>query len=101
MPKSAHELACRLTSGPFNLGYTCRDQKNHLQTKRKRELAYGQAGSMLKYFHDKIVDNPSFQYDLQLDCEEHITNIFWAHSDLQLDGNHRFAVAIASLHGDW
>jgi hypothetical protein len=30
--------------------------------KRQREMAYGQAGSMLKYFQDKIVENPSFQY---------------------------------------
>ena len=55
-----------------------RHQKNHLRTKRQRELAFGQAGSMLKYFHDKTADNPSFQYALQLDCEEDITNIFWA-----------------------
>uniref|UniRef100_A0ACD5TVT3 Uncharacterized protein n=1 Tax=Avena sativa TaxID=4498 RepID=A0ACD5TVT3_AVESA len=88
MPKSALELACRLVGGPFNLGYTCRDQKNHLRTKRQRELAYGQAGSMLKYFHDKIIDNPSFQYDLQLDCEEHITNIFWADAKMFLDYAH-------------
>ena len=31
---------------------------------------------MLKYFHDKIAENPSFQYALQMDCEEQITNIF-------------------------
>ena len=31
---------------------------------------------MLKYFHDKIAENPSFQYALQMDREEQITNIF-------------------------
>jgi zinc finger SWIM domain-containing protein 3 len=51
-------------------------------------LAFGQAGSMLKYFHEKIIENPSFQYALQLDCEEHITNIFWADAKMVLDYAH-------------
>ena len=75
-PKVAHELASRQVGESLNLGYICRDRKNYLQSKRQRELAFGQAGSMLKYFHDKIAENPLFQYALQLDCEEHITNIF-------------------------
>jgi zinc finger SWIM domain-containing protein 3 len=77
-PKAAHELASRTVEGRMNLSYTCRDHKNHLQSRRQRELAYGQAGSMLKYFQDKMSENPSFQYAPQLDCEEQITNIFWA-----------------------
>ena len=40
---------------------------------------------MLKYFHDKIAENPSFQYALQLDCEEHITNIFWVDAKMIID----------------
>ena len=84
-PKAAHELAIRQVGGPFNLSYTCRDCKNYLQSKRQRELAFGQAGSMLKYFHDKISENPSFQYALQVDCDEHITNIFWADAKMTLD----------------
>ena len=87
-PKDAHEMAARQVGGLFNLSYTCRDRKNYLRTKRQRELAFGQAGSMLKYFHDKIAENPSFQYALQLDCEEHITNIFWADAKMILDYAH-------------
>lgn len=63
-PKAAHELASRQVGGSLNLSYTCRDRKNYLQSKRQRDLAYGQAGSMLKYFHDKIAQNPSFQFAL-------------------------------------
>jgi zinc finger SWIM domain-containing protein 3 len=48
-PKAAHELASRQVGGPLNLSYTLRDHKNYLRTKRQREMAYGQAGSMLKY----------------------------------------------------
>jgi len=55
-PKDAHEMAARQVGGLFNLSYTCRDRKNYLRTKRQRELAFGQAGSMLKYFHDKIAE---------------------------------------------
>jgi zinc finger SWIM domain-containing protein 3 len=87
-PKAAHELASRQVGGPLNLSYTLRDHKNYLRTKRQREIAYGQAGSMLKYFHDKIVDNPSFHYALQMDCEEQITNIFWADAKMIMDYAH-------------
>jgi zinc finger SWIM domain-containing protein 3 len=51
-------------------------------------LGFGQAGSMLKHFHDKMAENPSFQYALQLDCEEHIANIFWADAKMILDYAH-------------
>ncbi|XP_045089397.2 protein FAR1-RELATED SEQUENCE 5 isoform X1 [Aegilops tauschii subsp. strangulata] len=88
MPKASHEVACRRASGKFNVGYTLTDQKNHLRTKRQREMAYGQAGSMLKFFRDKIAENPSFQYHLQLDCEEHIANIFWVDAKMLLDYAH-------------
>ena len=65
-PKAAHELASCQVSGPLNLSYTLCDHKNYLRSKRQREMGYGQAGSMLKYFQDKIVENPSFQYALQI-----------------------------------
>ena len=84
-PKAAHELATRQVSGPLNLSYTLRDHKNYLRTKRQRDMAYGQAGSMLKYFQDKMAENPLFQYALQMDCEEQISNIFWADTKRIMD----------------
>jgi zinc finger SWIM domain-containing protein 3 len=39
-------------------------------------MAYGQAESMLMYFQEKIAENPSFQYTLQMNREEQIANIF-------------------------
>lgn len=59
-----------------------------MRTKRQRELKYGEAGSILKYFQDKIRENPSFQYDIQHDCEEQITNIFWADARMIIDYAH-------------
>jgi zinc finger SWIM domain-containing protein 3 len=86
--KVAHELACRQVGGSMNLSYTCPDHKNYLQTRRQRELAYGQAGSMLKYFQAKISENPSFHYTFQLDIDENITNIFWADAKMLIDYAH-------------
>ncbi|KAL6646596.1 hypothetical protein ACP70R_015673 [Stipagrostis hirtigluma subsp. patula] len=87
-PKAAHELANRQVGGQLNLSYTLRDHKNYLRSKRQREMAYGQAGSMLKYFQDKIAENPSFQYALQMDCEEQIANIFWVDAKMVTDYAH-------------
>jgi hypothetical protein len=66
-PKAAYRLASFQAGGSYNLSYTLCDQKNYLRGKRQREMAYGQAGSMLMYFQDKIAENPSFQYALQMD----------------------------------
>jgi hypothetical protein len=38
-------------------------------------------------FH-KISENPSFQYTLQLDCEEQITNISWTDAKMIIDYAH-------------
>jgi hypothetical protein len=87
-PKAAHELASRQVDGSFNLSYPRRDHKNYLREKRQREMEYGQAGSMLMYFQDKIAENPSFQYALQMDCDEQIANIFWADAKMIVDYAH-------------
>jgi len=84
-PKAAHELTSIQVGGSLNLSYTLRDHKNYLRGKRQREMAYGQAGSMLVYFQDKITDNPSFQYALQIDREEQIANIFWVDAKMITD----------------
>ncbi|XP_062208968.1 protein FAR1-RELATED SEQUENCE 5-like [Phragmites australis] len=51
-------------------------------------MKYGEAGSLLNYFHNKVVENPSFQYALQLDSEEQITNIFWVDAKMLIDYAH-------------
>jgi zinc finger SWIM domain-containing protein 3 len=76
-PKAAHEFLGRYVGGSANLGYTHRDHKNYLRIKRQREMLYGDAGSLLMYFQDKVVENPSFHYAIQLDREEQIANISW------------------------
>jgi hypothetical protein len=51
-------------------------------------MAYGQAGSMLKYFQDKIAENPSFQHATQIDIEEKIPSIFWVDAKMIVDYAH-------------
>jgi zinc finger SWIM domain-containing protein 3 len=87
-PKAAHTLASIQVGGSLNLSYTLRDHKNYLRGKHQREMAYGQAGSILMYFQDKIADNPSFQYALQMDSEEQIANIFWVDAKMTIDYAH-------------
>jgi zinc finger SWIM domain-containing protein 3 len=51
-------------------------------------MMYGEAGSLLKYFQDKSLENPSFQYAIQMDCEEQITNICWADAKMIVNYAH-------------
>ncbi|XP_034225538.1 protein FAR1-RELATED SEQUENCE 5-like [Prunus dulcis] len=84
--RQAYELMGRQVGGRESLGYIKQDQKNYLQTKRQRKLAYGEAGSLLKYFQNEALENPSsFLYAVQLDCDEQITNIFWADAKMIVD----------------
>ncbi|WCJ21347.1 FAR1-related sequence 7 [Euphorbia peplus] len=85
MPRAAHEFISAHVGGSTNLGYTRRDHKNYPRSKRQRDYMYGEAGSLLKYFHLQTVENPSFQYSIQLDCEEQITNIFSADARMLID----------------
>ncbi|XP_028120281.1 protein FAR1-RELATED SEQUENCE 5-like [Camellia sinensis] len=72
---AAFELMGNEAGGRESLGFTKVDQKNYLRTKRQKSLAYGEAGSILQYFREKTLENPSFFYLVQLDSEEQITNI--------------------------
>jgi zinc finger SWIM domain-containing protein 3 len=45
---------------------------------------------VLKYFQDRTAGNPSFQHAVQFDCDEQITNIFWADAKMVIDYAHFF-----------
>ncbi|XP_028093885.1 protein FAR1-RELATED SEQUENCE 5-like [Camellia sinensis] len=81
----AFELMGNEAGGRESLGFTKVDQKNYLRTKRQNSSAYGEAGSILQYFREKTLENPSFFYSVQLDSEEQITNIFWADAQMIMD----------------
>nr|XP_027123335.1 protein FAR1-RELATED SEQUENCE 5-like [Coffea arabica] len=83
--KQSHELMGKEASGLGNIGYIRDDLKRYLQTKRERGLKYGEAGAMLRYFEEQKLENPSLFHAEQLDCEEQITNIFWADASMLMD----------------
>ncbi|XP_028087602.1 protein FAR1-RELATED SEQUENCE 3-like [Camellia sinensis] len=83
--RSAYELLGKESGGRASLGFTKLDQKNYLRSKRQKDLEYGEAGSVLQHFRKKTMENPSFYYAVQLDCEEQITNIFWANAQMIMD----------------
>ncbi|GJT44014.1 FAR1-related sequence 5-like protein [Tanacetum coccineum] len=83
--KASYELMSRRGGGKDTVGYTLTDQKNYIRKRRQRELKYGEAGSLLRYFQEQSLDNPSFFHAIQLDEEEQITNIFWADARMILD----------------
>ncbi|KAF7153688.1 hypothetical protein RHSIM_Rhsim01G0226000 [Rhododendron simsii] len=83
--RSSYELIGKEAGGMDCLGYLKVDQKNYLRTRRQNMLAFGESGSILKYFQDQALQNPSFFHAVQLDCEERITNIFWAHPKMIID----------------
>ncbi|XP_028056450.1 protein FAR1-RELATED SEQUENCE 5-like [Camellia sinensis] len=82
---AAFELMGSEVGGRELPGFTKLDQKNYLRTKRQNSLVYGEASSILQYFRDKSLENPSFFYLVQLDNEEHFTNIFWADAQMIMD----------------
>ncbi|XP_058208256.1 protein FAR1-RELATED SEQUENCE 5-like [Rhododendron vialii] len=86
--QSSYELIGKEAGGRECLGYLKVDQKNYLRTRRQNMLAFGEAGSILKYFQDQALQNPSFFHVVQLDCEEQITNIFWADPKMLIDYAH-------------
>uniref|UniRef100_A0A7N0V6K1 Protein FAR1-RELATED SEQUENCE n=1 Tax=Kalanchoe fedtschenkoi TaxID=63787 RepID=A0A7N0V6K1_KALFE len=83
--KRSHEFMSKRSGGVEGTGFIELDHKNFLRTRRQRELRYGDAGSILSYFSQKTKENPFFFYDLQLDNEEQITNIFWADAKMRID----------------
>nr|XP_027068259.1 protein FAR1-RELATED SEQUENCE 5-like [Coffea arabica] len=83
--KQSHELMGKEAGGLGNIGYTHDDLKRYLRAKRERGLKYGEAGAMLLYFEEQKLEIPSFFHVEQLDCEEQITNIFWADASMLMD----------------
>ncbi|XP_042478523.1 protein FAR1-RELATED SEQUENCE 5-like isoform X1 [Macadamia integrifolia] len=83
--KSVDELRRKQESGREDFGFMHQRKNNYLKTKRQRDLEYGEAGSLLRYFQNKAKDDVSFYYAVQLDVVEQIANIFWADSKMIID----------------
>ncbi|KAK8957637.1 Protein FAR1-RELATED SEQUENCE 5 [Platanthera zijinensis] len=76
--KASLDLMSAQVGGKENLGFTNEELKWYLRTRRQRDMEYGCLGGLMKYLQDKKGEDPTFYYAVQMDCTEHITNIFWA-----------------------
>ena len=83
--RSIHDMMSKEAGGREKLGYTKEDQKRYLRSKRERNMEYGELGNILKYFEKQKTKNLSFDYSLQLDEEEMVTNIFWVDDRMKVD----------------
>ncbi|KAM3340234.1 hypothetical protein P3S68_030104 [Capsicum galapagoense] len=77
-PKSSFNYVARQAGEKSILGFTQRDHKNYLRDKRKESLRFEVAHSLVNYFEERVIKDPSFQFSLQLDSDGLITNVFWA-----------------------
>jgi zinc finger SWIM domain-containing protein 3 len=84
-PKEAYELMSREAGGVANVGHSRRDHYNYLRTKRRKSLAGGEAGSIMRYFYGKTLENTSFCHTEKVDDNGQITNIFWADAKMLVD----------------
>ncbi len=84
-PNATHELMSKEVGGRANPKYTESDQKNYLRTRRQRNLIYGEARCLLRYFQWQLSKNSSLYYAMQLDSEEKIINVFWADVRMLID----------------
>ncbi|XP_030958312.1 protein FAR1-RELATED SEQUENCE 5-like [Quercus lobata] len=86
--KQPYELFSKQVGGYDHLGFTKQDHKNYLRTKRQRDMEHGKAASLGRYFNRQLKENPSYYFATQWNCEELITNIFWADARMIIDYSH-------------
>ncbi|XP_057452047.1 protein FAR1-RELATED SEQUENCE 5-like [Lotus japonicus] len=83
--KLIFEFMSRQAGGRENIGCTTKDISNHLSSKRMKEMEEGEACTLLQYFKSKQTENPSIFYEIQLDFDSQITNIFLADAKIVVD----------------
>ncbi|CAN0918661.1 Protein FAR1-RELATED SEQUENCE 5, partial [Linum grandiflorum] len=83
--RSSFEIICATTGGVENVGCTKVDHKNHLAMIRKRKMVRGEATAISEYLREKTKNSPGFWYEIEVDSEENMANIFWADQRMRDD----------------
>ncbi|XP_020259055.1 protein FAR1-RELATED SEQUENCE 4-like [Asparagus officinalis] len=52
--------------------------RNLVDESRRLRLGEGDASAVMKYFSRMVAENSGFYFDIELDDEDHLKNIFWA-----------------------
>jgi hypothetical protein len=74
-PKATHELMS-LQAGVQHIGHTLTYHKNYLRDKHKKTLIHGETISILRYFCQQAIGNPSFQHAEQIDDNKRLVIFF-------------------------
>ncbi|GAA0166748.1 hypothetical protein LIER_40249 [Lithospermum erythrorhizon] len=61
------------------------DLKNYLRSKRATKMAPGNLSILLEFLSFEAKSKPNFFYEIQLDEDDLITNIFWSDAFMQYD----------------
>lgn len=83
--RSTYEVMAMASGGRETLGFLRSDIKNHLGRKRERDMLHGEATAMYDYFKEEQRKDSNFFWEVELDCEEKVANMFWADSRMRLD----------------
>ncbi|CAN0921031.1 Protein FAR1-RELATED SEQUENCE 5 [Linum grandiflorum] len=83
--RSSFEIISATTGGVENVGCTKVDHRNHLARIRQRQMIRGEATAITEYFREKSRLCPGFWYEVEVDAEENIANIFWADQRMRDD----------------
>ncbi|CAN0905477.1 hypothetical protein LINGRAHAP2_LOCUS23695 [Linum grandiflorum] len=83
--RSSFEIISATTDGVENVGCTKVDHRNHLAMIGQRKMIHGEATTITEYFRDKSRLCPGSLYELEVDAEENIANIFWANQRMRDD----------------
>lgn len=64
------------TSGPENIGFLHQDHLCRIHSKRKSSMEEGDVFIILKYLENKQAHDRAFKYEMQVDENYNIKNIF-------------------------
>lgn len=77
--------ACGIDVAPHSEFVPTAIHRSNLRMKRLKFMPCGEASASLDYFDKQSNLSPSFFSALQLDCEDKVTNFFWADSKMLID----------------
>ncbi|CAN0843379.1 Protein FAR1-RELATED SEQUENCE 5 [Linum grandiflorum] len=83
--RSSFEIISATAGSVENVGCTKMDHRNHLARIRQRQMIRGEATAITEYFRDKSRLCPGFWYEVEVDAEENIANIYWADQRMRDD----------------
>ena len=84
--RSSFDMMNTIAGGQENLGFMKTDLKNALANERRRyKMAFGEGNIVMKYLIGEYQSCPDFYYDVEMDSENSIMNIFWSDSQMRVD----------------